>query len=127
MTDLKFKILEHIYSASPTHEDKHVNILHLNPKDPAEIQSPLKELIAQGLVGSYNSGSIIRLTQLGISTFENAKEMREQNEANKRQQGYCNKLSKAALFISLVHLLWDAVKFVIDNRDAVFNFFADLF
>ena len=102
MTDLKFKILKTLYEKYPIREEN--QSVFLNPKfdDPILVKHALDELEAKGYIEPILGSDKYRLTTLGSNAFEDAKEERNKQAKNERQQRFENKVSVASVLVPTV-------------------------
>lgn len=78
MTDLKFSILEALYTAERRRMSRG-DMINLYLDNLTEWQKAVKDLIKDKYVGYENSKSVIVLKHLGVSAYESEKQRREDN------------------------------------------------
>ena len=101
MTDLKFAILGALYAKEPR-EETVTNLCNIKLSTPCEAFHAIQELAAMGYIQRYSHLTIARLTPSGAIAYEEAKDEREKQAEEKKQQRFDNKMAIASVLISLI-------------------------
>ncbi|MBP3936440.1 MAG: hypothetical protein IK954_02510 [Clostridia bacterium] len=123
MTDLKFNILEQIVSSTPA------NPFHKSEfmKDIAnlmESEAAFKDLSYEGFIRSAVGSDVLTITSAGRIAYETAKEEREKQTQNKRQQRFNNKISVASVLIPCITFI---LGIVIGHFSGIIEWIVSLF
>ena len=78
MTDLKFSILENLYTAQRRRMSRG-DMINLYLENLTEWQKAVKDLIKDKYIGYENGKSVIVLKHLGVSAYESEKQRRDDN------------------------------------------------
>lgn len=122
MTDLKFKLLESFYKGGRFKD--FTEIYKLNLGESGAVFNALQELKALQFITITPNFTAAYLTPMGANAYEEAKENREKQSQNKKQQRFDNKIAIASVFISLISFVTGVV--VETNLD-VWSWFLSLF
>lgn len=139
MTDLKFSILEALYTAERRRMSRG-DMINLYLDNLTEWQKAVKDLIKDKYVGYENSKSVIVLKHLGVLAYESEKQRREDNAkqaaekaAEQRAQAAQLKEQQKAQFrhdavISIVStLVGSSVTLFVEHFQEIINAIISLF
>lgn len=124
MTDLKFALLHRIYSAAPTSPLSKYDLLNSNPKAINRTQEALDDLIYQEYISIPLGSTTVKITSAGRIAYETAKEEREKQAQNKRQQRFNNKISVASVLIPCITFI---LGIVIGHFSGIIEWIVSLF
>ena len=102
MTDLKFALLEKLYHTAPTHPLSDIDLLNSHFDAYTRIDAAVEDLKEQGYVVGRIGSRSLSLTSAGRIAYETAKEEREKQAKNERQQRFDNKISVASVLIPCI-------------------------
>lgn len=123
MTDLKFSILGEIYS----HPKRSVEFSHLIDKkfsSPLATKNAIDELIGEKLIKSIYGPNVLELTPLGANAYEEAKDIRNKDAENKKQQRFQNKISVASVLVPIVTFF---LGIILEYKANIIDLFVSLF
>ena len=90
MTDLKFKLLNKLYSSPPTATISKTELLNLKIATPTEICDALDDLFEKKYIKSKVGSDTVSITSPGRIAFEETQEERNKNSKDKIQQRFEN-------------------------------------
>ena len=102
MTDLKFALLDMLYHTVPTKPLTKIDLLNSGHDKVYNIEAALKDLMTQSYISATYGSDTVKITSTGRIAYEAAKEERQQQTKNERQQRFDNKISVASVLIPLI-------------------------
>lgn len=124
MTDLKYQILEIVYHSRRREADR-TKVENQFLPDPNPAHRAIDDLINQDkylyiVVGTNR----IKLTDPGVSAYEETRQSRKENSDKKRQQRFENKISIASILVPLVTFF---IGIIVEAKINIVEWFLSLF
>lgn len=124
MTDLKYQILEIVYHSHRREADR-TKVENKFLPDPNPAHRAIDDLINQDkylyiVVGTNR----IKLTDSGVSAYEETRQSRKENSDKKRQQRFENKVSIASILVPLVTFF---IGIIVEAKINIVEWFLSLF
>lgn len=124
MTDLKFFLLDKLYSASPLCPLHKTDLLNSGFATPREIEDAIDDLFELHYIKTPIGSSAIVIDKGGRNAYESEKEKRYENACNKRQNRFNNKIAIASVLMSPIMFL---VGLIVEHRSQLIDLVLSLF